>query len=150
MPEIAHRKEVEAALSKVACEKFGGYDDGSGRIRVDNHEIGFYYDRPETWGNKVKHELKSFKTEASACPRCKKVLDATTEPGHGQSPSPGDFSICLYCGAPLRFTETLGLREVKVGELLQLSAEELEIIKRMQEVVAEVRGKMNEKRTPPA
>lgn len=33
----------------MAKEKFGGCEDGSGRVRVDNHEAGVFYDDPDAW-----------------------------------------------------------------------------------------------------
>jgi hypothetical protein len=37
------------------------------------------------------------------CPCCSRVLDAFTTVGHKHQPKAGDFSVCAYCGAILRF-----------------------------------------------
>jgi hypothetical protein len=47
------------------------------------------------------------------CPACNKRLTMTAhllEPD--ASPSPGDFSICLYCGHLMAFTDDLDLRDL--------------------------------------
>jgi hypothetical protein len=36
-------------------------------------------------------------------------------------PSPGDFTICLYCGHLCTFTEELGLRDPTDAEILEIA-----------------------------
>jgi hypothetical protein len=55
--------------------------------------------------------------KGSDCPSCGKHLDACSgvEAG-GRSPSPGDITICLYCGHVMAFSDTLGLRDLTDDE----------------------------------
>lgn len=62
--------------------------------------------------------------EEPRCPACKAPLAAargTKDPK--DRPSPGDFSVCLYCSAALRFTEDLGLRLLTQQELDEAPAQ---------------------------
>jgi hypothetical protein len=59
---------------------------------------------------------------AVKCPGCGKKLDAATHADDpGLKPSPGDYSICLYCGALHVFDETLRLRPPSIKELLKIA-----------------------------
>jgi hypothetical protein len=53
----------------------------------------------------------------SPCPLCRLVCDGAMSTGHGQGPSPGDYSVCLGCGAPLLFDDDLSLRQPTSDEL---------------------------------
>jgi hypothetical protein len=48
------------------------------------------------------------------CPGCDRNLNATTGDG---GPSPGDYSICLYCATVLRFNEDMTVRAVPDKEI---------------------------------
>ena len=37
------------------------------------------------------------------CPRCRRVLDAFTSIDGARDMQPGDYSVCGYCAAPLRW-----------------------------------------------
>lgn len=52
----------------------------------------------------------------SGCPSCGKLLDAATGVGNDSGPSPGDFSLCFYCGVFLRFNEDLSLHLMSFTE----------------------------------
>jgi hypothetical protein len=44
--------------------------------------------------------------EPAPCPSCKTVLsDSTCVSKEGASPSPGDLSVCFYCGELLQFDD---------------------------------------------
>lgn len=46
------------------------------------------------------------RTDAATCPRCERFLDgATAADDNAHAPQHGDLSICIYCGAPLRFVQ---------------------------------------------
>lgn len=59
-------------------------------------------------------------TPLNLCPTCGYAMDRATdaldEPG-APAPKPGDFSMCLSCGQPLRFTEGLHIRVCPPDEL---------------------------------
>ena len=56
--------------------------------------------------------------KCSDCLSCGKHLDACSgvETG-GRTPSPGDITICLYCGHLMAFSDTLGLRDLTDAEI---------------------------------
>jgi hypothetical protein len=66
----------------------------------------------------VKNRRIDDATEVPACPcpHCKRMLDRASDPQSAASPRPGDFSLCVYCGAVLRFTETMLLRATTLRE----------------------------------
>lgn len=44
---------------------------------------------------------------ASKCPECGEKVDAATHVSSMEMPSPGDVSLCLYCGALLEYDALL-------------------------------------------
>jgi hypothetical protein len=65
---------------------------------------------------------------ATECPVCKAELDAS-DGLPGERPSPGDYSICCYCAAILRFGEGLELTAMSPSDMAALPVadrEELE------------------------
>jgi hypothetical protein len=63
------------------------------------------------------------RTPLSPCPVCDTQIDAATAAFSMQSPNPGDFSICVECGAVLRYDGELQLRWVSWEELEALPLE---------------------------
>jgi hypothetical protein len=59
---------------------------------------------------------RSTRVPAVACPSCAHALDAATTIGYAR-PSPGDLTVCWYCGAPLRFAAGLVLERVELETL---------------------------------
>jgi hypothetical protein len=55
------------------------------------------------------------------CPVCRCPLDAASGIDHDSAPKTGDFSVCIGCGAALRFTHDGGLRECDENDLGELS-----------------------------
>ena len=51
--------------------------------------------------------MTAFKTRAQHCPSCGRLIDALTGVGHEHAPSPGDYTVCFYCGTVMRFVEPL-------------------------------------------
>lgn len=69
-----------------------------------------------------------FYTQGDCCPSCGAVLDAATAiDGSSKRPKTGDFSVCVYCGAALRWDEpspsTIGLRVATQVDLDELDDE---------------------------
>lgn len=58
----------------------------------------------------------SVRLPATTCPTCRETLDGVTSTGSRAQPEPGDYSICVYCGTLLMFTETLVLRRLTYDE----------------------------------
>jgi hypothetical protein len=65
------------------------------------------------------------RVKESICPNCGKQLDAATSCyGAKEKPHSGDFSVCLYCAAILRFGDDLNLCLPKKEELTTIAVEE--------------------------
>ena len=47
------------------------------------------------------------KTSAVPCPRCHALLDGVTNLTGNDGPKPRDYTMCVCCGVPLRFTDRL-------------------------------------------
>lgn len=63
--------------------------------------------------------------EYCTCPMCSKLVDAAThiDTDDGVTPSPGDYTICVYCKNALVFEGTkarLTLREATMDEAVEL------------------------------
>lgn len=48
------------------------------------------------------------------CPYCGALLDGAMGVGHGQAPSPDDFTVCLYCAGVCRYESDLSLVRVEI------------------------------------
>lgn len=57
--------------------------------------------------------MRTIKTNKnSRCPKCQAMLDKASDPLGVNTPSVGDYSICLYCNAVLQFGIGLTLHKV--------------------------------------
>lgn len=75
------------------------------------------------------------------CTGCDKVLDGATNTGQAAAPpKPGDFSVCAYCAAILRF-EAGALREATASDLDELEPEQLRTIAAAQLGIAAARAR---------
>jgi hypothetical protein len=74
----------------------------------------------------------SKRIESRKLPCCGKEIDAVTGIGEGKrdTPNPGDFTICLYCGAWLRFTTELQVRRFEAEDILDLEAEHISMMRK--------------------
>jgi hypothetical protein len=57
------------------------------------------------------------------CPACHHTLDAASGLGLDGAPSAGDFTVCIACGTPLRFTHDGGVREFTTDDFRELAAD---------------------------
>jgi len=64
--------------------------------------------------------MKDHNMEPCACPNCKAPLDAATGIGHDVAPVKDDWTMCMYCGVFLRFTDDIKLRSVEQSEIDEL------------------------------
>ena len=61
--------------------------------------------------------------EAGNCPDClRRIEAASAADGTARVPSPGDFSVCCYCGAILRYAADMQLRRVEDDDRQDLPA----------------------------
>jgi len=68
----------------------------------------------------------------SICPFCGKILDGyTVLDNDGGGPSDGDFTLCVYCLTPLRFTFGLRLRIMRDDEIRELGPKQRKQFTRM-------------------
>lgn len=58
---------------------------------------------------------------ANVCPYCQYELDACSDPINLNSPSPGDFSVCIKCGGFLQFKTDLTVQAAELSTLFTLS-----------------------------
>jgi hypothetical protein len=56
----------------------------------------------------------------SPCLDCGKENDAATNPFGRRGPRPGDYTICMYCGAAMAFSEDLTMRPLTAEEKKQV------------------------------
>ena len=75
--------------------------------------------------------VKTSEVLRSRCPQCGLQMTAATS-FEGQSPTPGDPTVCIRCGAVLAFTSTMGLRLMTDGEYTKLDAHTRMMIVRIQ------------------
>ncbi len=68
--------------------------------------------------------MKIYKTtrfpKGNPCPTCGKLLDACTSAEGDSSPSPGDLSVCWYCGEILVFGKGMKQRKPTTAELIDM------------------------------
>lgn len=76
------------------------------------------------------------------CPRCGKPHDEATAYKHDCSPQPGDFLICIDCGALLRFTADLRQEALGPIEIALLPSDLREEILTAQVAIRIVRGRL--------
>jgi hypothetical protein len=74
---------------------------------------------------------------AGTLPCCGYEVDAATGLDHEEAPTPGDYTICLNCGAVLRFVEG-GPPQVVGLDVLELPAE---AIVQMQRAIGYIRAR---------
>lgn len=78
--------------------------------------------------------IETSQTPPTVCPGCGKVLSAAT--ARNAVPKPGDFSVCVYCTAVLRFNPDLTLRTTTLEERKEMDPEQglaiFEVVNRLQ------------------
>lgn len=87
----------------------------------------------------------------AACQCCGKKLDgASSLQDETAVPSPGDFSICLYCGTILEYEEGFFLHVASDESLSRLNSEEPEVYQQLiqvqlviKQMILEKKAKMN-------
>jgi len=65
-------------------------------------------------------KLFSSRVPPAACPHCGKIMDGATNYTGPTAPKGGDFSVCIYCAAVLRFTGEMVLAEATREDLAML------------------------------
>jgi hypothetical protein len=65
---------------------------------------------------------------ADYCPECGQLLDCASDPEGIKGPIPGDFSVCIGCGAILRFDDALKLRSASLAERSEAPPELMRIV----------------------
>lgn len=60
----------------------------------------------------------SYTNADARCPQCAAEMTGATDPQNEDSaPSPGDFSVCLYCAAVLCFNDDMTVRDAADEDL---------------------------------
>lgn len=71
-------------------------------------------------GSCAGHSMNSTKVPDDVCPTCEHKIDAAT-PANGVSiPSPGDITICCYCGEFLTYDESMKHLKLSVEDFVEL------------------------------
>lgn len=77
--------------------------------------------------------MKTHKTPRATCPECKYFTNRASNSESLNKPKPDDFSICLNCGAWLRFNNDMTFRITEsVDELLP---EQVKYMKKATELI---------------
>jgi hypothetical protein len=81
--------------------------------------------------------------EAHTLPCCGKQVDSVTSIGEGKrfTPKPGDFTICVYCGAWLRFTADMKERIFEAEDILDLEAEQISMMRKASGLVRSIKDR---------
>lgn len=66
------------------------------------------------------------------CSKCKATLDGASQVKGEEQPTPGDISMCFYCGTLHMFDEGLALRRMSFAELNALDDDTRALLARMQ------------------
>ena len=66
--------------------------------------------------------LKTVRMRPATCPYCRATITAASSAA-GATPTPGDVTVCLYCGRVLAFTDALALRVATPADLGALDDE---------------------------
>lgn len=89
--------------------------------------------------------------QAGECPECLEHLDgATCSNGRNVKPRPKDFSVCVYCGAILRYGRGLLLAAATDDDLAELPPHQVEQLRQMSCQFREARRQMSQPGGPGA
>lgn len=86
-------------------------------------------------------EITHHDMPATSCPGCHGKIEVATGVGTTNKPSPGAWTVCLYCGSILRFTEVLLLRFATEDEVEKLEPRSRQLLR-----VAQAVSKQNQAR----
>ena len=91
--------------------------------------------------------MKSTYTNASSrCPACQTKLTGATDMEGDDAPSPGDHSVCIYCGMLGVFNDDLTLRAMRTDEFEALPAKVKRKLSQHQRVAAVIAAKRDTRR----
>lgn len=87
--------------------------------------------------------------ETNQCLNCHSNMDADTEiNGTDAKPKPGDFTICLYCGQPYWYGESLQRHPISKSQYRAMPMHERKIIMEAWETRAAILQAMKKKNPP--
>ena len=67
--------------------------------------------------------MKQMQVPASVCQNCGTKCDGATGLKDDECPSPGDYSICVYCGHLMIFSDGLVLRNPTDEEIISIAGD---------------------------
>ncbi len=73
------------------------------------------------------------------CPCCGATLDAVASVGGDYTPSPDDFSVCIECGAYVKFDKDLRIVELTDEEYVDLPLDERQLLRAVRLAVQRMR-----------
>lgn len=68
--------------------------------------------------------MRTTRLKDRPCPKCGKILNASTDPNGLASPSEGDATVCLGCAGILLFDKNLDFRIPNQSELAEIARED--------------------------
>ena len=70
------------------------------------------------------------------CTKCGYFMDAVSHPTDASKrPKPGDFSLCMSCGDPMRFNDDLSLRAATQADFAEMNSRELAQFELLRQVI---------------
>jgi hypothetical protein len=67
--------------------------------------------------------ISSSNVPASRCLHCRKIVDGATNINDDKAPTPGDATVCIYCGHLMIFGKAMRLRNPTSEEIHALAGD---------------------------
>jgi hypothetical protein len=67
--------------------------------------------------------MKQTNLHENNCLSCGRMSDVASSVFSESAPSPGDFTICLYCGHVMAFGDDLGFRALTGAEMISVAGD---------------------------
>lgn len=87
--------------------------------------------------------MATVKHAEQRCPQCGKKLDSSTGLEEHTTPSEGDFSMCIGCGAAFEYGEGLKLQLTTIEAIERVSPSAADDLRRAKAALVAMRAKMN-------
>lgn len=79
--------------------------------------------------------MKTTKLGTDYCPSCDGILDTCTSTDGEEVPSPGDVTLCFYCGEVLQFTDDMSTQILPDVVIDSFDEEQKTYIRRLQNAI---------------
>lgn len=89
--------------------------------------------------------IESYRLPESPCPGCGYVMDAATGINGGESPVPGNLTICIKCASVSKYDEELLLVPVTSEEMSEICDTDPEIWNIITQAISFIKSLKNDK-----